>query len=168
MQPRAPTERPSLYFLATRIVLTENCRAWDVWLFFRSRRMYRRSIVALLVAVLTLSPALVNHAQAQTFAYYYAAIAYSPSTGQYGYSYAQPSLDAASSVALSRCNASDARIMTWSRNGWCSLALSHQNRNAYGIGYSPNATMAMGYALNGVSSISGDGYIAVIVNSGSP
>ena len=130
--------------------------------------MFRRSMIALLVAVLACSPALVNRAEAQSFAGYYAAIAYSPSTGQYGYSYAQPSRESANSVALSRCNASDARIMTWCRNGWCCLALSQQSRNAYGIGYSPNATMAMGIALNGVSSISGDGYIAVTVHSGNP
>lgn len=57
----------------------------------------------------------------------YAAIAYSPQTGAYGYSYNAGSRSSAERSALNRCRARDARVVVWVKNGWAALA-----RNRYG------------------------------------
>ncbi|MGF1581783.1 MAG: DUF4189 domain-containing protein [Gemmataceae bacterium] len=54
----------------------------------------------------------------------YGAIAYSPPTANYGYSYKHRTRRAAENEALRRCNAKDARILTWERG----LASSSGNR----------------------------------------
>ena len=46
---------------------------------------------------------------------YYAAIAYSPSTGTTGYSFGCSSQESAEAMALQYCNTSDARIAVWAR-----------------------------------------------------
>src|SRR5579862_6346578 len=65
----------------------------------------------------------------------YAAIAYSPSTGSYGYAYNYGSRGSAETAALRNCKAPDARIVTWVNNGFCALALG-DDVGSYGIGYS--------------------------------
>ena len=63
----------------------------------------------------------------------YAAVAYSPSTGKFGYAWNWHSRFTAESVALSNCKASDAKIVGWVKGGWLVLAVSDDN--AYGVGY---------------------------------
>lgn len=53
----------------------------------------------------------------------YAAIAYSKSTGKYGYSYNWSSLAVAKLEALAQCDADDAQVKIWSRNFWAALAI---------------------------------------------
>jgi hypothetical protein len=65
----------------------------------------------------------------------YAAIAYSKSTGNYGYAYNHGSRAAAEASALKYCKADDAFIVCWVNNGFCALALG-DDREAYGYGYS--------------------------------
>ena len=63
----------------------------------------------------------------------YAAVAYSPSTGKYGYAWNYGSRGAAERVALSKCTEKDAKIVGWVKGGWLVLAIGEDN--AYGMGY---------------------------------
>jgi len=54
----------------------------------------------------------------------YAAIAYSPATKNWGYSYQYPNLAAAQRAAVGECKTADAIPVGWASNGWyCALAL---------------------------------------------
>jgi serine/threonine-protein kinase len=76
--------------------------------------MFRKTFIALALSITGLV--------GQTFADQFAAIAYSPSTGAAGWSYNYSDLGDAQIAATSYCNATDAVIVTWSRNAWCALA----------------------------------------------
>jgi len=65
----------------------------------------------------------------------YAAIAYSPETGFFGYSYNDGSRWAAEKAALKRCQGSDARIVCWVNRGFCVLALG-DDKSCWGAGWS--------------------------------
>ena len=65
----------------------------------------------------------------------YAAIAYSPATGRYGYAYNHGSRRSAENAALRHCKADDARIVTWVHNGFCALAIG-DDRSRWGTGWS--------------------------------
>src|SRR5438552_1120659 len=54
----------------------------------------------------------------------YGAIAFSPSTGKYGYSYDCGSRAQAERIALSYCKESDARPLTWVQFGWAVLVIA--------------------------------------------
>jgi hypothetical protein len=94
--------------------------------------------VVVAVALLGIAGSLVPASRAEVISineYSYAAIAYSPATGKYGYSYNYRSRSAAESAALRNCPASDARIVCWVNNGFCSLALGN-DRSSWGVGWS--------------------------------
>jgi hypothetical protein len=61
----------------------------------------------------------------------YGALAFSPKTGKYGYSWNQPSRVAAENTALTECKADDAKLLTWVRLGWAVLIIAEDN--AYGF-----------------------------------
>jgi Domain of unknown function (DUF4189) len=65
----------------------------------------------------------------------FAAIAYSPSTGKYGYSYNYQSRSAAERVALEHLPQPDARIVCWVQAGFCALAKG-DDKSEWGVGYS--------------------------------
>jgi len=65
----------------------------------------------------------------------FAAIAYSPSTGKYGYSYNYRSRSAAERMALEHLPQPDARIVCWVQAGFCALALG-DDKSEWGVGYS--------------------------------
>jgi len=67
---------------------------------------------------------------------WYAALAYSDSTRSWGYSYGYASQEEAEKEAIRRCNASDARVLTWARNQWICFARASNS----GYGYSSAAT----------------------------
>jgi serine/threonine-protein kinase len=78
----------------------------------------------------------------------FGAIAYSPSTGNYGYWYGANCLAAAEVGALSGCNAPDRQVVATVENGWAALAVN--NNGGWGYGWSTNCLAeAEGYALNG-------------------
>ena len=60
----------------------------------------------------------------------YAAIAYSPKTGKYGYAYGQSTRDIAEGVAKRRCKAADAKVVTWVHNGWVPWLLARMGPTA--------------------------------------
>lgn len=63
----------------------------------------------------------------------YAAVAYSPATGKYGYAWNQSTRGRAEYVALSHCPEKDAVIVGWVKGGWLVLAVG--DNNAYGTGW---------------------------------
>lgn len=64
----------------------------------------------------------------------FAAIAYSPATGKYGYAYNHRSRSAAEKAALDQCGAEDARIVCWVNRGFCALALG-DDKTCWGVGW---------------------------------
>ncbi|OAI46170.1 hypothetical protein AYO44_11790 [Planctomycetaceae bacterium SCGC AG-212-F19] len=98
----------------------------------------------------------------------YAAIAYSPSTGKYGYASNYGSRWSAQNAALRNCPVADAKIVTWVHNGFCALALG-DDVSAWGIGYSygdgATNTNAKQRALNECSKRSNGARIVVCVCS---
>jgi hypothetical protein len=67
----------------------------------------------------------------------FAAIAYSRSTGNWGYSYNYPTLDGARRRALAQCKGSDARVVIWAKNRYCALAVGKN-----GSGWATGVTAA--------------------------
>ncbi len=65
----------------------------------------------------------------------FAAVAYSPETGSFGYSYNHGSRWSAEQAALESCEASDARIVCWVNRGFCALALG-DDKACWGTGWS--------------------------------
>jgi hypothetical protein len=95
----------------------------------------------------------------------YAAIAYSPSTGKYGYSHGYGSRCSAERAALSHCPREDARIVAWSRNAWCVLALG-DDVGEYGWAWATSSGCARSRALEECRKRTTNCYIAVSVYSG--
>jgi hypothetical protein len=98
-------------------------------------KMLRNALVlSALAAVVVLVPAPQARADVAINFNTFAAIAYSPSTGHYGYAYDYWSRYSAERAALARCKEPDARIIGWVKAGWLALALSDDNRT-YGVGW---------------------------------
>ena len=77
---------------------------------------------------------------------YWGAIAYSQSTGKWGYSRHWLSEVNARRVAIKNCEADDAKVVIVVGNYWCALALG-DDQTAYGTGYSKDADEARKLAL---------------------
>jgi serine/threonine-protein kinase len=80
----------------------------------------------------------------------YAAIAFSPKTGKWGFGYNHPSRASAERAALNKCPASDARVLTWARMGWIVLVIAEDGAHGYaqvhGEGASLSAAMSKALA----------------------
>jgi serine/threonine-protein kinase len=77
---------------------------------------------------------------------YYAAIAYSTSTGRYGYSHDWTARINAERVARKNCEATDAKVLVVVGNGFCALAVG-DDKTAYGFGYAETDAEAKEIAL---------------------
>ena len=77
----------------------------------------------------------------------YGAIAYSPSTGAYGWSYDHVSRAAAEGAALAQCNqrAGDCQVPLWFQNACGALAIG--DGGGWGTGWGTSRGLAEGYAL---------------------
>jgi hypothetical protein len=64
----------------------------------------------------------------------YAAIAFSPSTGLYGFGNGFDNKDDAIEKALQECGGKDA-LTKWCRNAWIALAVSKKTASGYGYGW---------------------------------
>jgi len=95
---------------------------------------------------------------------YYAAIAYSPATGKYGYSYNFTTLADAQRRALAHCPAKDARVVVWSKEGYCALATGKDG--SYGWGYGTTAAQAQAHALAECNKLTTECHILQTVYSG--
>ena len=81
---------------------------------------------------------------------FWAAIAFSPSTGKYGSTCEWTSQDNAVRVAREYCNAKDARAVVLCCNGWCALALGQPaatGEHGWGVGWGPNQEDAERFAM---------------------
>jgi hypothetical protein len=116
-----------------------------------------RKILAVTVVAVTLST--VSIASADN-----AAIAFSQSTGKFGYSFGYCCRAHAEAAALSRCQVSDAKIVVWGENAWCALAVG--SGNAYGWGWASSQADAERMALENCSKHAKDCRIVVRVFSG--
>jgi uncharacterized protein DUF4189 len=98
----------------------------------------------------------------------YAAIAYSPSTGKYGYSYNLRSRAAAEKTALEKCPEADARIVTWVNRGFVALALGN-DKSCWGVGWSygngASTAVAKDYALEDCKKRTSGAMIALVMAS---
>lgn len=63
-----------------------------------------------------------------------AAIAYSPSSGDYGYAHNYRDRAEAQNAALAGCKAEDARVVCWVNEGYCALAIG-DDRSVWGVGH---------------------------------
>jgi hypothetical protein len=96
---------------------------------------------------------------------HYAAIAYSQSTGRYGYAFGYSTLAEAREMAQTRCGSVDACQAGWARNGWyCALAVGADG--SYGYGSGSTAARARAVALGNCRKYTNDCKIAVCVYSG--
>jgi len=95
----------------------------------------------------------------------YAAIAYSRTTGKWGYSHGYGSRAGAEQAALGRCTVDDAEILVWTRNAWCALALG-DDKSFYGWAWAGSASEAKRLALEKCRGGTTNCYIAVCVYSG--
>lgn len=80
---------------------------------------------------------------------YYAAIAYSPSTGAHGWSNDYQSREAAENAALQGCRklASDCKVPIWVSSACGALAVG--SNNGYGTGWGTSRGLAESHALLG-------------------
>lgn len=76
----------------------------------------------------------------------YAAVAYSPSGGTWGYGHGYPSKSQAISRARSECGRADART-SWCKNAWIALAISDRSPGGYGMAWATTASGARSRAL---------------------
>lgn len=95
----------------------------------------------------------------------YAAIAYSQSTGSISYSYGYCTQADAEENALSNCEGDDARIVTWSKNAYCALALGDKP-GAFGGAWGYSQHEAEKRALEICSQYTTGCYIHLCVFSG--
>ena len=63
----------------------------------------------------------------------YAAVAFSKSTGKWGYAYNYGSRFAAERAAIANCGATDAEAVGWVKGGWLALAVG--DNKAYGVAW---------------------------------
>jgi hypothetical protein len=98
----------------------------------------------------------------------YAAIAYSPSTGKFAYSYDRRSRKAAEREALEKCGAPDATIACWVNRGFAALALG-KDKSCWGSGWKygdgANNNDAKNMALEDCRQRTSGVYIAVCLSS---
>src|SRR5579871_6092055 len=125
--------------------------------FFRSRDRIR--FVLGLLLLLWFAPA--NAAKADN----YGAIAYSPSTGNYGYSYRWPTREKAESVARSYCKETDTEILTWFKGDWWGCLVMDLDGEAYGWGWGPTLAVARAKAKEGIQKYSANSYVALCVSA---
>jgi hypothetical protein len=99
-------------------------------------RLRRPAVANLVWSFLSLTAlvAVSSPAQAGPCVNHFAAIAYSPQTGRYGYA-AGACLADAEAGAVANSRACDARVVVWVENGWSAFARSPDGA-AYGCGVS--------------------------------
>ncbi len=102
------------------------------------------------VGVVEWEPALLPDATPWDKTDYWAAIAFSPSTGKYASSCEWTTRVNAERESRKKCNAPDAKIVVLCCNGWSALALGNQKSGknfGWGVGWGPDQQTAERFAL---------------------
>jgi uncharacterized protein DUF4189 len=94
----------------------------------------------------------------------YAAVAFSPSTGLYGYGNGYSSKDEAVERALQECGGRDA-VTKWCRNSWIALAISRKNPGGYGWAWAESAGAARSAAIDNCREHNSDAHVVVCVSA---
>jgi hypothetical protein len=94
----------------------------------------------------------------------YAAVAFSPITGRYGYGNGYATKGEAISRALRECGRSDAAT-AWCRNEWIALAVSNQSTGGYGVAWAPTPAGARREALAQCRARNPDAHIVFCVSA---
>ena len=92
----------------------------------------------------------------------YAAVAYSPSTGSYGYGNGYTTKSAAIARARRECGEPDA-VAKWARNAWVALAVSRNG--GYGSGWATTAAKARQLAVKSCLQHNADAKVLVCVSA---
>lgn len=131
-----------------------------------SDHIVRIRLVALLLLVLNpiVMPALQARQTDDNYTTYYAAIAFSQSTGRWGYSTGFSAEVNARRQSLRNCVAKDCKVVLMVGNGYAALALG-DDTTAYGFGHSKGADVARRFALDACSKRTRNCKIVVPVHS---
>jgi hypothetical protein len=127
-----------------------NCGARSIAFVQEAGMIMKRVLTQLILALVVLSLAALIAPPAAHAWDKYGAIAYSRSSGNYGYSIDHRSRGAAESRALDECGRRDCRVMVWFRNACGALATGRGG--VYGYGYAGSRGEAEAIALSECSS----------------
>ncbi len=96
----------------------------------------------------------------------YAAIAHSPSTGDYSFAFNCHNRFEAQALAKARCHQEDARIVAWTRHGFVALAVG-EDKTQWGVAYSQgagaNSKEAKNLALEEINKRTCNGHVVLCV-----
>lgn len=123
------------------------------------KNLTRGILLIVFVFALGLAPAL-QAAPGDRFA----AIAYSPRTGRWGYGNNYPSKSAAIARALRECGRGDAKTL-WCKNSWGALAISNGSPGGYGWSYASTAAAARSGAIRQCLKFNPDAHVVVCVSA---
>ena len=116
--------------------------------------------ILLIVFALALAAAPALQAAGDT----YAAVAFSPSTGRWGYGNGYPTNSEAIARARRECGRSDSRT-NWCKNSWIALAVSNQSRGGWGSAWGETAAAARSAAIAECVARNPDGHVVICVPS---
>ena len=122
------------------------------------KNLGRGILLIVITLVFAIGPAL--HAAGDS----YAALAYSPSTGRWGYGNGYPTRAQATTRALAECGQSDA-VTKWCKNAWIALALSDKSPGGYGWAWATTASAARSRALRECRARNPDAHIVTCVSA---
>ena len=122
------------------------------------KNLTRGILLIVMALALGLSPAL--QAAGDTFA----AIAYSPKTGRYGYGNGYSTKSEAIARALHECGRRDART-NWCKNAWIALAISNQSPGGWGSSWGDTPEIARSTAIAECLKRNPDAHVVVCVSS---
>jgi hypothetical protein len=94
----------------------------------------------------------------------YAAIAFSPSTGRWGYGNGYATQAEATARAIRECGQSDAKT-NWCRNAWIALALSNESPGGWGSAWGVTAEAARSAATRECLARNPDAHVVVCVSA---
>ncbi len=117
-----------------------------------------RGILLIVFALALFAPALRARGDS------YAAIAYSASSGRWGYGNGYGSQGEAVARALSECGRSDAQT-NWCRNAWIALAISNQSPGGWGSGWGATASAARKAAIRECRGRNPDAHVVLCVSA---
>jgi serine/threonine-protein kinase len=122
------------------------------------KNLCRAILFVLIAVVIGLGPAL------QAAGDRYAAVAYSPKTGRWGYGANYPTKSEAIARAKRECGRSDART-NWCKNAWVALAISDQSPGGWGSSWGETAEAARQGALRECLARNPDAHVVVCVSA---